>query len=62
MPSLGSDYKMAYEFLYSNTYKFLSKKTKEQLEIILNDKSIMNRIPIVLNKLKKNYGYGTKDS
>ena len=62
MPSLGSDYKMAYECLYSNTYKFLSKKTKEQLEIILNDKSIMNRIPIVLNKLKKNYGYGKKNS
>ena len=62
MPSLGSDYKMAYEFLYSNAYKFLSKKAKEQLEIILNGKSIMNRIPIALNKLKKNYGYGTKDS
>ena len=62
MSSLGSDYKMAYEFLYSNTYKSLSKKAKEQLEIILNGKSIMNRIPIALNKLKKNYGYGTKDS
>ena len=62
MPSLKPDYKMAYEFLYSNAYKFLSKKTKEQLEIILNDKSIMNRIPIVLNKLKKNYGYGKKNS
>tara|TARA_R100001244_G_scaffold55183_1_gene47381 strand:- start:151 stop:312 length:162 start_codon:yes stop_codon:yes gene_type:complete len=53
---------MAYEFLYSNTYKFLSKKAKEQLEIILNGKSIMNKIPIALNKLKKDYGYGKKDS
>ena len=53
---------MAYEFLYSNAYKFLSKKTKEQLETILNGKSIMHRIAIALNKLKKNYGYGEKDS
>ena len=62
MSSLDSDYKMAYEFLYSNTHKFLSKKTKEQLEITLNGKSIMNKIPIALNKLKKDYGYGIKDS
>ena len=62
MPSLKPDYKMAYEFLYSNAYKFLSKKAKEQLETILNGKSIMHRIAIALNKLKKNYGYGEKDS
>ena len=62
MSPLESDYKMAYEFLYSNTYKFLSTKTKEQLEIILNGKSLMYKIPIVLNKLKKDYGYGKKDS
>ena len=62
MPPLGSDYKVAYEFLYSNTYKFLSEEDKEQLEIILNGESIMSRIPIALNKLKKNYGYGKKDS
>ena len=53
---------MAYEFLYYNTYKFLSEKNKEKLMIILNGESIMNRIPIVLNKLKKDYGYGKKDS
>ena len=62
MPPLESDYKMAYEFLYSNTYKFLSKKTKEQLEIILNGKSLMYKIPIALNKLRKDFGYGIKDS
>ena len=62
MSPLESDYKMAYEFLYYNTYKFLSEKDKEKLGIILNGKSIMHRIAIALNKLKKNYGYGEKDS
>ena len=62
MSSIEYNYKMAYEFLYYNTYKFLSEKNKEKLMIILNGESIMNRIPIVLNKLKKDYGYGKKDS
>ena len=53
---------MAYEFLYYNTYKFLSEKNKEKLDIILNGESSMSRIPIVLDKLKKDYGYGEKDS
>ena len=62
MSSIEYNYKMAYEFLYYNTYKFLSEKNKEKLMIILNGESIMNRIPIVLNKLKKDYGYGKKDA
>ena len=62
MSSVEYNYKMAYEFLYYNTYKFLSEKDKEKLEIILNGKSIMSRISIVLDRLKKDYGYGKKDS
>ena len=62
MPSVEYNYKMAYEFLYYNTYKFLSEKDKEKLGIILNGESVMNRISIVLDKLKKDYGYGKKDS
>ena len=62
MSSIEYDYKMAYEFLYYNTYKFLSEKDKEKLGIILNGEPTMNRIPIVLEKLKKDYGYGKKDS
>ena len=62
MSSVEYNYKMAYEFLYYNTYKFLSEKDKEELRIILNGESVMNRISIVLDKLKKNYGYGNKDS
>ena len=62
MSSIEYDYKMAYEFLYYNTYKFLSEKDKEKLGIILNGEPTMNRIPIVLDKLKKDYGYGKKDS
>ena len=53
---------MAYEFLYYNTYKFLSEKDKEKLGIILNGESVMSRISIVLDKMKKDYGYGKKDS
>ena len=62
MSSVEYNYKMAYEFLYYNTYKFLSEKDKEKLGIILNGESIMNKIPIALDKLKKDYGYGKKDS
>ena len=62
MSSVEYNYKMAYEFLYYNTYKFLSEKNKEKLGIILNGESVMNRISIVLDKLKKDYGYGKKDS
>ena len=49
MSSVEYNYKMAYEFLYYNTYKFLSEKDKEKLGIILNGESIMSRIPIVLD-------------
>ena len=62
MPPLEYNYKMAYEFIYYNTYKFLSEKDKEKLGIILNGESVMSRIPIVLDKLNKDYGYGKKDS
>ena len=62
MPPLEPDYKMAYEFLYAYVYNSLSKEDKETLEIILNSDSIMSRIPVILNKLKKDYGYGKKDS
>ena len=57
MSSIDYNYKMAYEFLYYNTYKFLSEKNKEKLDIILNGESSMSRIPIVLDKLKEDYGY-----
>ena len=62
MSSVEYNYKIAYEFLYYNTYKFLSEKDKEKLGIILNGESVMSRISIVLDKMKKDYGYGEKDS
>jgi hypothetical protein len=53
---------MAYEYLYCKIKKNLSDIEKKELKDILNDDSNMYRIKKSLDRLKKNYGYGVKDS
>ena len=56
------DYKSAFEFLYSQVEELLEGDQKKMIEDILNRDHIMYKISESRERLKREYGFGVKDS
>ena len=56
------DYKSAFEFLYSQVEELLESDQKKMIEDILNGDHIMYKISESREILKRECGFGVKDS